>query len=71
MPKKPRSHIVPDERPRRRTKAPRPTKTRTQIFDEEFRQCSFRGGCPNIVSVADKPRGYSGRVFCILHRGEE
>lgn len=34
---------------------------------EEFRNCDAPGGCPNIVSIRNKPVGYSGPIFCILH----
>lgn len=64
MPKKPRRSLTPFET------AKKQYKTMTQIVQDEFRKCDAPGGCPNIVSIRDKPRGYSGPIFCALHRGD-
>jgi len=59
MPTKPRRHVRPNVRPSQQPKLPP---------KEEFRNCDAPGGCPNIVSIRDKPRGYLGPVFCAVHR---
>jgi len=41
---------------------------RTEAAQEEFRNCDAPSGCPNIVSVRDRYQGYSGPVYCVLHR---
>jgi len=51
---KPRQRLRPNQTPKPQ---PRP----------EFRNCDAPGGCPNIVSIRDKPLGFAGPIFCSLH----
>lgn len=54
------------KRPRRQLKVTMSPKA--EAAKQEFRNCDAPEGCPNIISVADKPSGYSGPVYCVLHR---
>jgi len=40
--------------------------SRKPVVKHEFRNCDAPG-CPNIVSVEDKPKGYSDPIYCVLH----
>jgi len=40
---------------------------RTKSKHEEFRNCDAPSGCPNIVSIVDRPK--AGPVYCVLHIG--
>jgi hypothetical protein len=53
MPKKPRQQVQVMH-----------YKTREALA--EFRNCDAPGGCPNIVSVKDRPRR-EGPIYCRLH----
>ncbi len=65
MTKKPRGKpvLMEQTRPMRR-----PGQRHKRVVKDEFLTCAHRGGCTNIVSILGKPFGYSGPVYCVLHR---
>lgn len=66
MTKKPRQSMRLTERTERPARLKRVKPRRRESLRDEFRNCQA-SGCPNIVSIADKP-GYSGPIYCVLHR---
>jgi len=51
------------KKPRQKPKARKP---RYEIKQEFINCCA--SGCPNIISYWVQPAGYSGPVYCVLHR---
>lgn len=63
MSKKPRGHpvLMVQQHIRRNPRHKR-------VVKDEFLTCADPSGCTNIVSIVGKPTGYSGPVYCVLHR---